>query len=230
MSALGYTQMLLKKARQASALVVNCHASSGTVVDGTNNKTITLNTTGSQVLIIGLQSQGIATVNITETGATNTWTQIVERHVPFEFCAIYSAVSPNTSATHSINVQAAGSTSFCIIGVNGFGGTPTIDPSTNGYSYSSATSITNFNVGSVTPSQANNIVVTMVALNQFGTTTNIAIDSGFTISDKSETGAYIRYAFANLIQTTATSQNPKWSWTGGDNTGIAGVIAIIDDV
>jgi hypothetical protein len=70
----------------------------------------------------------------------------------------------------------------------------------------------------------------MMALNQFNTTTNIAIDSGFSISDKSETGGYIRFAFANLIQTTATTQNPKWSWTGGDNTGIAGVIAIIDDV
>lgn len=73
-------------------------------------------------------------------------------------------------------------------------------------------SVATFQPGSVTPSQANSLII--AGVNWFNTVTSPSIDSGFTISDYTDNGSTSYYgASAYLEQGAAASVNPTWSWT-----------------
>lgn len=75
-------------------------------------------------------------------------------------------------------------------------------------------SIASLATGSVSPSEDNCLIVSMVA-HEDGS--GISIDSGFTLIDTIaySSGANEGTSLAYLIQTTASSVNPTWSWSSG---------------
>jgi hypothetical protein len=81
-----------------------------------------------------------------------------------------------------------------------------------------ATSGTSINTGSITPAFSNALITTLVSLGTVGPTTptSIAVDSGFTITDKKESclsdGCYLAGGLAWIQQTTAAAVNPQWTW------------------
>lgn len=74
--------------------------------------------------------------------------------------------------------------------------------------------------GNVTPGQDNEVVITYCGAGAI-TTSSFSIDSGYAITDQMLFNPGVQYAMAlaYLIQTTAGTTNPTWSFAAGNTVG-----------
>lgn len=129
---------------------------------------------------------------------------------------IYYAENATCGANHNVTVSGGGSLNYYpAVVFMAFSGGPTSGAYDveNGGSGSSP-----LNTGSVTPSQANSLVI---AAFDADTGSAISIDSGFTATTVNSGGSNEACGGAYLIQTSASAVNPAWTWTGG--VGVAAV-------
>lgn len=172
--------------------------------------TSAIDTTGANLICVYVSSDTGSSTGMSDSQG-NTYTALTTHGTTNPNAArLYYCLSPTVGTSHTFTY---GSTGFPSILVQAFSGVDSFD-SQNG---SSATSISTLQTGSVTPPANGCLVVT-------GTGSQIipsSINSGFTITDSIQIGGGIHYAggMAYLIQTSAASVNPTWTYSSSTNAG-----------
>jgi hypothetical protein len=186
---------------------VTAAATSGPLATATTGA---ISTVGANIIWIGISDYNPGTPSWTVSdSASNTWTRLIIIGASGgSESALYYCLNPITSAAHTFTVL-GNYPSIYVLAASGAAASP-LDQ------FNSATggvTATTFQPGSVTPSQANEIVITTWATIITGSS---SINSGFTISDQQSysSGNHIGGAMAYLIQTTATVENPTWTDSG----------------
>jgi hypothetical protein len=190
-----------------------------TEADGSGDVTTpAINTLSADLIVVWAvgQNGGAFTFTDDPSGQSpNTWTTLTERPSSGVKGQFYYVQAPNKSATHTFRLQGA----FVSVYVMAFSGAVAAPfDQENGAANSSSATIS---TGSVTPSEANELIIAGVATNG---SPSYAINGGFTIAQSNINAGSFAGAIACLIQTSATAANPQWSGleTGVDNAaGIA---------
>lgn len=185
-----------------------------TGVDTATALTGALDTSGSSLIVIAVAWYTVGSGTLTDS-KSNTWTGLtIQTNAAFNASQLYYCMSPTVGSGHTFQfVQAGG---FPCIFVSAWSGTATssVFDVQNG-----ATGTDVVATGSVTPSTANQLLVT--GLGTFGTGA-ISIDTGFTITDSISylASTHVGGGQAYLIETTATAKNPSWTTSTGGNTAV----------
>lgn len=186
------------------ATVANATASAAA---GSTATTGAINTTGATLLVIVVDnySQDSTTATITDS-KSNTWTALTNRAGGTSNIAIMYAQNPTVGTGHTFSCTG----SYCTIFVSAWSGTLTsgVFDVQNGASCPSCSTLA---TGSVTPSQADSLIIAGFSDND---TTALSIDSGFTKINEQRNNSFETGADAYLIQTTASAVNPTWTASG----------------
>ncbi len=206
----------------AFALVANVAAGSS---DGGNNVTTGgVDTTGATLLIVGVASyDGSGTpVAITVSDSKgNTWTPLTRTTFlsgAVIVCQFFYCAVPTVGAGHTFSVSSTGAfPTLAAAAFTGNTGTP-FDQENGGR----ASGVTSLQPGSVTPTEDDELLVTIVGSN---TTNTLSLDGGFTETDEVaySGGNHFGASMAYLIQASLAAANPTWSWS--NSTGAAAAIA-----
>lgn len=170
-----------------------------------NQPTGTISTTGASLAVAcvaGDQGQGTGQTVGDDRG--NTWARVATPlvlggiHVELWYALI---TSPNASTA----IQYSGN--FSYIAVASFSGTATSSVKDGSPTGATAAFATSVQPGSITPSQANGLLISCFGANPSSGTPNV--NSSFTKTDDISTADVIG-GLAYLVQTTATAVNPTW--------------------
>lgn len=186
----------------------------------TNNTSVTsdaIDTTGYDLIVIGITS----TVNAPGTptdSKSNTWTALtrIDGSVDAQF---WYCINPTVGSGHTFSTSTSGSyPSIFVLAISGAAAAG-FDQQ-NG----STTTATTIQPGSITPSEDNELIVTLCTNDDVSNT--LSINGGFTIAQQAVTVAFQAEGggLAYLIQTTLAAANPTWSW-GGSSEAVSTVIA-----
>lgn len=198
----------------AFALIAHTFAVSAA---GDGVTTPAINTTGADILVVGISDIG-GSGTITDSKG-NTWTPLSLATQGSLHARLVYAKSPTVGSGHTFTVTDTGG--FPSIYVAAFSGSNLSAPFDQENTGTSASGTT-VQPGSITPSADNELIVTMEATNS--TPKPYSIDSGFVITDSSNNaGSNFAGALACLIQTSAAAVNP--TWTMSQSLGQAATIA-----
>jgi hypothetical protein len=185
----------------------------------TNSSSVTtsgINTTGATLLLAAVSSYtGLAAVT---DSLGNIW-QTSKNTTVAASLVVYYCANPKTGASHTFTATCLSGASSPAIAVQAFGGVDTLLAQPTLVSGSGVTSIQG---AIVTPIFPNCFVVSAVSHFQTATTINMSF-AAETVNGSS--GSCCAVGLAYLIQTTATAENPTWSWTG--SSGSASTINIV---
>jgi hypothetical protein len=188
----------------------------GSSAGGPGFTTSSLDTTGANLIVV-LVSDYLPSSTTLSDSRSNTWTPLTAKNGSSQSrLQLYYCYAPTTDAAHTFTVSNSGGSypAISVLALSGAANSP-FDVE-NGGSTGSASSL---QPGSVTPSVDNEIVITGLGGVTQGT---MSINSGFTISDQfAYNGSAFGSSLAYLVQTTATAENPTWSWNGGANEATA---------
>ena len=187
--------------------------------DGSTIQAITtdaIDTTGCSLLVVAISCNHASAGESTITDSkSNTWVELTERESGSYIQLVY-AKNPTVGTNHTFSWAGTGGKAYPTLMVAGFNRT---DTSANADQENGATSASasTLATGSITPTTANQLIVTAVSHGQG----SVTIDSGFTeIADVGQVGAqHVAGAMAYKVQTSAAAVNPTW------NAGGAGTIA-----
>jgi len=175
-----------------------------------------LNTSGSNFIVIHASWYPIGVDNPTLSDSQgNTWTPLTSHTTPGSPGILRSRLwycySPITNAAHTFTLSGAGGfyASIQIAAFSGVSASP-FDLENGNNSDSGSTTLS---TGSITPSQANSLVITGFSFALDGGT--ISIDSGYTIvaTIPFNNGNYDGGSLAYKILTSSSAQNPTWTAT-----------------
>lgn len=177
-----------------------------------------INTTGATLLVANITAWDAAPLSYITDSNNNTW-------VPFptylgNFTAqtqqMFYAINPVVGSGHTFTIGAGTQGSLEVGAFSGVTGVLPFDKSAPS-STTGTTSASSIQPGSLTPTNANSLIVSAVSFQNNGTQVS-SINSGFTITDTNASASgLIGGSMAYLIQTTATAVNPTWSFSGGGN-------------
>lgn len=204
-----------------AALITACNVGGGTGNANTTTapSTGSINCSGATLIIAGIAYAG-SPCTITDT-SSNTYTLAkAQPSGAGQSSAVWYVRNPTT--TGSMHFTCAGANTFPMINIMGFTGTAT-SGAPNATSSNGGATGTSVNAGPVAPSVANTTCVTelMTGGNEHGTPT---ISSPFTVGSAvpNAGGISVGGVSAYQIQTTATTENPTYSWpTSVPNAGAA---------
>lgn len=199
------------------ALVTN---GEGHSTDGNGFTSGAFNTTGANLIVLGLCAADVAIGTISDSKG-NTWAPLTkyvdaftDRWFQFFYCE-----APTVGSGHTFSVSGTGTHPSITMSAWSGGTTSSFDVE-SGAANGFATSV---QPGSVTPSAANELIITGF---QTDDSVTPSVDSGFTITDAPiQTGfGWSGQTMAYLIETTATAKNPTWS-TPNNTRNIAAIAA-----
>lgn len=197
------------------AIAVVAHTIAGASAGNPNDVTTgAIITTGASLLLVVVASSPAAVSPVVSDSKGNTWTGLTDHVDANTRVRISYAIPGSVGSGHTFTASKTSSfPSIAVLAISGTSASP-FDQQ-NGANSASTTSI---QPGIITPAQNNTIIVS--GLNWNGTA-NLAINSGFTISDSivGIGGQFYGSAFAYLIQSTAAAVNPIWSWTTSNVAG-----------
>jgi hypothetical protein len=198
------SSLLPRVARAAIALQSHATVSAAGATPAT---TAAIDTSSANFLVIGAtdynHDSGIDTITDSLDGFStttgNTWALAKDQSTGSVNCAIWYSANPVVGASHQFRCVGNYPGFF----VAAFSGVATSGPldQANGNGVVGVT----IQSGSVTPSTANQLIVSLVAINV--AEANFSIDWGFTTTDSG--GLY--GAMAYLVQGTAAAINPAWT-------------------
>lgn len=185
-----------------------------TIATGLNSPITTgaIDTTGANLLVVVVGNytgvNGQATVSDSKS---NSWTGATLQAVGNNYVRIYYCASPIVGAGHTFTASNGGTIAGGVAVQAWSGASASPFDVENGAFAGSNTSL---QTGSVTPSQANSLIIAGVSTDSAGST--FAIDISFTVSNSQNyTGGTTEgLAAAYLAQGAAASVNPAWSWSG----------------
>jgi hypothetical protein len=166
--------------------------------------TSAIDTTGAD-LLVAVVSDG-ASPSISDSKG-NTWIGLTEQN---QFTINYGRLFYCQGGTVGSGHTFTGSGSISVLAFSGSASSP-FDVE-NG----TAASGQFINPGSITPSQANDILIAAVTTHTQATLISLAIDQGYTLGSiiQGAGGGPRGAALAYFIQTTAAAKNPQFNWTG----------------
>lgn len=178
-----------------------------------NATTPAINTTGA-TLLVAVVTGFNTNAGILTDSAGNTWTALAAaQNASLLTCRLYYCASPTTSASHTFT--ASQGYSYLALSVYAFSGTdPTPLDVSNGQAHEGV-DLTSYDTGSVTPSQADSLIVAGIALNSAIPVPTV--NSGFTVTGLSSGHPdyfHKTIASAYLTQGAPAAVNPTFSWTG----------------
>lgn len=204
----------------AHTMVANTSASPGT------NTTPPIDTTGAKLLILAVSDYtNIANDGTVSDSKGNTWIPLTPQ--PNNNNEIYKArifyvANPIVGTLHTFSHISVGTPSYETIYAAAFSGVKTASPFDveNGATGSSSTPT--LQPGSITPSQANELVVTACTVDSL--TGAPTVSAGFDLIDSAMgvNGLSVGGGLAFQVQTIAAAVNPTWT---SDNNVWAAVIA-----
>ena len=175
-----------------------------------------INTTGANLLIVGIACDGGANPTVTDSRG-NTWTQLTS-YVNGTNARVRLYYSSPSSVGTGHTFTMGGTFNYGSVNVLAFSGAKTSTPAdqqngTSGFIGSSGT-------GSITPTENNELIVSMISCN--GQCTPTTIDSGFTKVFEIDFASGVSYgsAIAYKIQTTAVAVNPIWTRNTANGTAL----------
>lgn len=181
----------------------------------TNPNTVTtaeINTTAANLIVIAVSAASSAGDSIYPSDSqSNTWTGLTWRDSGVgggNSVRIFYCYAPTTNSSHTFSFPH--SSSYATILVMAFSGMASSPFDVEGgNAFTSA--VTSFPSGSVTPSQANTIVITALAVGDLSTAPSI--DSGFTVQcvGPGVGGSSWAGAAGYKVLTAASAQNPTWT-------------------
>ncbi len=163
--------------------------------------TAPFDSSGVKLLVVAISRFQTGTFSDSEANAYTLLHTTTESSITLEW---YYAINPSTSAAHTFTFT--GTNSFPSVLVSAYSGLDiTFDQKSVGQA--TATSVA---PGSLTPANANSLVVSTIA-HEIGETQ--AVDGSFTIRANNVRIAGVQdgCAIGDLIQTTAAASNPAWS-------------------
>lgn len=173
-----------------------------------------IDTTGANFIVIGIGFYNGTTPNPSVSDSKgNTWTALTNRASTIVSTRQYYCFAPTVGSGHTFTVS--GVVSYPAIAVQAWSGIAA-SPADQENGATTSGSWATVSTGSVTPSQANTVLVASLAFEAGGGTT--AINSGFTISNTIAYGTSEGVSLAYKILTSADATNPEWS-SGGTNSG-----------
>ena len=192
--------------------------SNGFTTGGANaGGTASIDTTGADTLIVVVGCDNATFPTLTDS-KSNTWTGLTisagsggtrqER--------IFYAKNATVGTGHTFTLSGTSNfVSMCFSAWSGGNTTAPFDQQqTGGASFGSTVQ-----TGSVTPGSANELLVAGISHTQINSAAD-TIDSSFTVLDSiTDTGfGHTNTGLAYQIQTTATTRNPTWTSSGGNDT------------
>ena len=196
-------------------------ASVSATYGSSSGSTSAIDTTGANLLVVVVSSYYGAVAPTLSDSKGNTWTSIehfVGSGAATNRLQMYYCIGGTVGTGHTVTCTVSGAYgSVAFAAYSGVASTTPLDQHTiNGVG-----GVTSVQAGSVTPSEANEIVI--AGLGYQTAAVAASIDGGFTkrVNDNPQSGVSFGVALGDLIQTTATAANPTWSWTGaGDAVAV----------
>lgn len=190
-----------------------------------------INTTGAKLIVCGCRNEGSPATPITDS-AGNTWQQL-DRATSANFglgIRLFYCINPTTSATHTFaNGMGPGYT----IGVMAFDNTGTITfDKQSPVGTAGGTSYTSVSSGSLTPAQAQSLVISFgFAFNSGADVTGLVPQSGvgwIHPVSQDNGSADLDFGMAYKELTSATAQTARWDWTTAGEGGVCAAIFAAD--
>lgn len=184
---------------------------------GTSNQ---IDTTGADLIVVAI-SRFLLTVNgaVISDNRSNTYTQIGFGDSSSYHIGLFVCQAPSVGTGHIFSINNGSAAPSIVVGCFS-GSQPSPDDQ---QSIGSGSGGTTYQAGSITPSQNNELVISVIASagGNSGGAAN-TIDSGFTVAQfEGNSGVGVGLALAYLVQTTATAENPTWTLSFGfDSIGI----------
>lgn len=177
----------------------------------TGGTTTAINTTGAKLITVVVEyfsGSGGGPATLTDS-QSNTWTCLPVQALTQAGEELCYVISPSTSASHTFTNSGANNYSAMEVAAWTEAGTPTFDKS------SGATStVTTVQPGSVTPANANSLLVTSFATGYVGGAQSV--NSPFTTLTQQPNvfGNNLGGGQGWFQETPTTAQNPTWTTTG----------------
>lgn len=193
--------------------------SKGTAITGGTSNAI--DTTGCNLLILGIHYYTAGSAFTVSDSKGNTWTPLTE-YVTSGYVGVrlYYRLSPTVGTGHTFTVGMAGNR-YPSITVMGFSGVATSSPFDVQNGSTSDVAGTSRQPGSVTPAGNGSLVVSGIAFS--AAYTSPSVNSSMTLQESVAylAGNYIGGAVAYYVQPTAAAINPTFSWTNSVRTSAA---------
>ncbi|MEE8607919.1 MAG: hypothetical protein V3S55_09950 [Nitrospiraceae bacterium] len=182
------------------------------ITDDDSADTPSLDTTGADLIIVGVTGFSLAFNTITDN-KSNTWVELTNVNGGGNMDSVLFYSLPDTVGTgHVITYAETGS--FPVIGALSFsGGKSTQSPDESTGTHTGATSA---QAGIVTP-VADGSVIAQLLVNG-SSRTGMAIDNSYIHEHERNfvSSQNVSFAMAYLIQGTAADTNPTWTWSGSE--------------
>lgn len=192
----------------AIALVANIGSSAGS---GTTT-TSAIDTTGASLLVVNRIGFSGGDLGVVSDNKGNTWVQLPRVTGSgglwqfFLYC-----INPIVGTGHTFTITNG---TACAIEVAAFSGVTGVLPFDQLSTFIDTAAT--IQPGSLTPANANSLIVTGVGIYNSGPTVS-SIDSGFTITDTNPAGGNFGGSLAYLVQGAAAAVNPTWTFSGSLN-------------
>lgn len=213
----------------AIALVVSA---SKAAVSGNGVTTDAVNTSGASLLVVVLSLftdiDGTYAVN---DSYSNTWSPLTPyggSNAGDYDVKIFYVENPTVGSGHTFSTATASGLQYPVLCAAAFSGTVTsgVFDKENGHGNSSST--TSEANSSLTPTNANSLVVTGVVLRGFSDSQTFSLNGGFTKqeSQSASAGNSVSGALGYLVQSSAAASAPTWSWTNSDASAVTQAVFI----
>jgi len=203
----------------AYSLIANVAAGSTT---GNTITTAGIDTTGASFLVAVISDYAGGSSTISDS-KSNTWAALTAYSSNNDRVCIYYVTTPTVGSAHTFTSTGTGN--YSVISAAAFSGSAASSPfdqQTGQNNYNANTPGKSIVVGSITPTEDNELVVT--GLTGFAANT-VSIDLSFSITNQTTFvgSQHLLGAMAYKIQTTAAAVNPTWSWPTTDMTCAAAI-------
>lgn len=200
------------------AYSVIAHVSAGST-DTNSITTGAIDTTGADLLVAWVANEtGLGGAALSDSKG-NTWTALTTVTESPEEGILYYTKPSSVGSGHTFTATATGARPTIAVGA--FAGAKATSPHDQQNSNSTGSAGTTLSTGSITPSEANELVIAGHASR--ASTGTLSIDGGFTIGTQVDGDGVNNQSagLAYLIQTSAAAANPTWTQTNSTGVKIA---------
>lgn len=187
--------------------------------NGNQVTTDAIDTTGADLIVVAVGGYNGGGANTLTDSKSNSWTKLTEYVVSTGGqVALFYCQAPTVGSGHTFT-GAPVFNSYMVVSVSAWSGSvSTPFDAENG---ASGSTVTTLQPGAVSPGADNELVITAVVW-QFLSST-MSINGGFSISDQVDFNTSFGGAMAYLVQTTAASANPTWTFSVAEFEAATGI-------